>query len=481
MVRTIKKTWRKITWPTYVALVLLCLIGAGLTHLARAHADSLQNQDISGTVQPLWPTNDANLTGHTALLAMVNGVAGNDYDMFWYVGTGTWNWMDASKNSSDIKQADIDLNGWHWRSDNTYNISFVAVMHSNHARIFSTVQVHVDDSLSQSTVAVIQAAAVSAATAKAAAQTASQAAAVVAQQKSATFATSNSSTANSGQLSLYVDPTNVVSQKLGGVSDATAKRILSRLSGQPMANWYGGWNTDVTADVNGYVSAASNVNQMPVLVAYNIPDRDCGGYSSGGSNSTSGYLSWIQSFANGIGNRPAMVLLEPDALAQMDCLSGGDQASRFSLMSTAVSILKSNPRTKVYIDAGNPTWISASSIANRLKQANIASADGFSLDISNYIGNNENLNYGKQISSQVGGKHFVIDTSRNGNGAGSDWCNPSGRALGPSPTTNTGNALADDYLWVKAPGGSDGQCNGGGDAGSWSASAAVSLAQSAGW
>jgi endoglucanase len=66
--------------------------------------------------------------------------------------------------------------------------------------------------------------------------------------------------------------------------------------------------------------------------------------------------------------------------------------------------------------------------------------------------------------------HFVIDTSRNGQGAWAPapgvysgdpqvWCNPPGRGLGITPTTNTGNALIDAYLWVKVPGESDGQCN----------------------
>jgi endoglucanase len=57
----------------------------------------------------------------------------------------------------------------------------------------------------------------------------------------------------------------------------------------------------------------------------------------------------------------------------------------------------------------------------------------------------------------------VIDTSRNGNGAAPDsplhWCNPSGRALGVPPTTQTAGAHADAYLWVKRPGESDGTCD----------------------
>jgi Cellobiohydrolase A (1,4-beta-cellobiosidase A) len=91
----------------------------------------------------------------------------------------------------------------------------------------------------------------------------------------------------------------------------------------------------------------------------------------------------------------------------------------------------------------------------------------------------DNITYGTAISSSVGGKHFVIDTSRNGLGATADsqWCNPDGRALGTAATTTTGNSLVDAFLWLKRPGESDGTCNGGPNAGGWWADYALGLAQ----
>jgi endoglucanase len=74
--------------------------------------------------------------------------------------------------------------------------------------------------------------------------------------------------------------------------------------------------------------------------------------------------------------------------------------------------------------------------------------------------------------------HFVVDTSRNGlgpwnwatagyanAGIAQDWCNPPGRGTGIAPTTSTGNALVDAYLWIKTPGESDGSCTRDGSAG----------------
>ena len=87
--------------------------------------------------------------------------------------------------------------------------------------------------------------------------------------------------------------------------------------------------------------------------------------------------------------------------------------------------------------------------------------------------------YGEKLSALLGGKHFIIDTSRNGipGTDPQDWCNPQGRALGTTPTTNTGHALIDAFLWVKPPGDSDGTCKGGPSAGKWWAEYALELSR----
>jgi len=78
--------------------------------------------------------------------------------------------------------------------------------------------------------------------------------------------------------------------------------------------------------------------------------------------------------------------------------------------------------------------------------------------------------------------HFVIDTSRNGGivPAG-QWCNPTTAGLGRIPSTSvTTNSLIDAYLWIKTPGQSDGTCNGGPAAGTYSASLAAGLIKNKG-
>lgn len=214
---------------------------------------------------------------------------------------------------------------------------------------------------------------------------------------------------------------------------------------------------------------------------YNIPIRDCGSYSAGGANNPDGYKTWINTIASAIGSNSAVVILEPDALPQSNCLNSTDLATRMSLLNYAVTTLRANPNTIVYLDAGHSGWKSVDEIANLLTQAGIGKANGFALNTSNFSATSNEVSYGTQISAKVGNKHFVVDTSRNGNGSNGEWCNPSGRALGEKPTTSTGNSLVDAYLWVKAPGESDGQCNGGPSAGTWWQEYAKGLATLAHW
>ena len=278
---------------------------------------------------------------------------------------------------------------------------------------------------------------------------------------------------------LFVDPASSAKQQ----ADAWRKTrpadaaLMDRIASQPLTQWMGGWNVDIGRDVSNAVSRITGANALPVFVAYNIPNRDCGQYSAGGAGSADAYRRWIRSFANGIGNRKAVVILEPDALAGMSCLNAQKQQERIDLIHDAVRVLKAKGAA-VYIDAGHAKWVNPADMANRLNRAGIAEADGFSLNISNFLGTSVNVAYGMEVSKRVGGKHFIVDTSRNGQNAtaAGNWCNPTGQRLGQTPTTRTGNPLVDAFLWIKAPGESDGTCGGGPAAGKWWGEYALGLA-----
>jgi endoglucanase len=263
--------------------------------------------------------------------------------------------------------------------------------------------------------------------------------------------------------------------------------LIAKIAAHPQASWYGSWSADITTVVQSYVNASERAGQLPLLVAYNVPNRDCGQYSAGGASDSAAYLAWIQAFAAGIGDRRAVVVLEPDALPLLkQCLSEPDQAKRLELIKNAVEVLEARPGVAVYIDAGHSNWAPAAEMAERLKGAGIDKARGFALNVSNFQPDADLIAYGKAVIAALGvPSHFIIDSSRNGNGpaptSDESWCNPEGRALGRAPTAETGEPSLDAFMWIKRPGESDGECKGGPAAGQWFQARAVEMARNAKW
>ncbi|WP_406374538.1 glycoside hydrolase family 6 protein [Streptomyces sp. NBC_00647] len=281
----------------------------------------------------------------------------------------------------------------------------------------------------------------------------------------------------------WVDPTGPAAQQIqlwqrqGRAQDAA---LLKRIADEPVALWPAG-ETDPGPAVRSATASATREGRTALFVAYDIPHRDCGQHSAGGAADADAYRRWIGLFADALGDSRALVILEPDAIAHIvdGCTPVEYHAEREQLLNEAITRLKRQPRTRVYLDAGNPAWIRDSGqLVEPLARAGIANADGFSLNVSNFQTDTTAKQYGLGLSGRLGGKHFVVDTSRNGNGPLEGvWCNPPGRALGTPPTTTTGEPALDAYLWIKRPGESDGPCGGGPAAGQWWPDYALELAR----
>ncbi|MGY1779671.1 glycoside hydrolase family 6 protein [Geodermatophilus sp. SYSU D01036] len=270
---------------------------------------------------------------------------------------------------------------------------------------------------------------------------------------------------------LYANPASTAGQAVAAASErgdeATAER-LRRIADRPTGTWLAG-GVDPYRTARELTAAAQEVERVPLLVAYNLPQRDCGQYSSGGAADVDEYLDWLGSLAAGIGDAPAVVVLEPDAIphALEGCAGSQSADERYSMLREAVRILGRQPETAVYVDAGNASWIDdQDALADALLASGIEEADGFALNTSNFETTEATAAYGTELSDRVGGAHFVVDTSRNGAGpppGGGDgdhsaWCNPSGMRLGEPPTTDSGIERVDALLWIKQPGDSDGEC-----------------------
>ncbi|QKW16064.1 glycoside hydrolase family 6 protein [Verrucosispora sp. NA02020] len=292
----------------------------------------------------------------------------------------------------------------------------------------------------------------------------------------------------------YVDPRGAASWQVtewaqeGRAEDAAT---LRRISTRPTARWLVGDSATVTEEVSEFLAGASRSGQTPVLVTHNLPQRDCGRQGQGGAESAGAYQDWIRRVAAGVQGRPVTIVVEPGAVPDAVDRCVDDVDERLDLLRDAVTVLGSTGSARIYLDAGHPGWITdGARLAAALRRAGVAEADGFALNVANFVGTPQNVTYGHEISDALGGTTtFVIDTSRNGRGrypgetvrSAPSWCNPPGRALGADPTTDTGLERVDALLWVKYPGESDGACRPGEpESGAWWPEYALGLARRAG-
>lgn len=193
-------------------------------------------------------------------------------------------------------------------------------------------------------------------------------------------------------------------------------KLIEKMIETPQAVWFTqGTPRQVRHDVKETVKRAKG--SVPVLVAYNIPFRDCAQFSAGGATNTAEYLAWIDGFAAGIGNAPAIVILEPDGLGIIpynvdlqgvaewcqpsDANPDMAVADRYLQMNAAVDRLEQQPNVSVYLDGTHSSWLSSGEAAYRLVKAGVLRAEGFFLNASNYRLTEHLVKYGTWISKCI--------------------------------------------------------------------------------
>ncbi|XVJ64413.1 MAG: glycoside hydrolase family 6 protein [Sphingopyxis sp.] len=299
---------------------------------------------------------------------------------------------------------------------------------------------------------------------------------------------------------IFVDPNSTVKQAAARL-EGQARDDALLLSRFAAGSWLTSGTPDVVeARVRDIVDRATAAGQVPVLIAYNIPFRDCALYSAGGAADSAAYRAWIEGFAAGIGAREAIVILEPDGLGVIPwhrtlggtvehCQPAGqdDRAAdeRYAQLRGAVAILSALPDVRLYLDGTGSSWLAPGEAAHRLIKADVARATGFFLNVSNFESDARVVSYARWVSDCIalvtrGGrdprecpsqyapadftdqatwgatdaafdrlfeqaklrrdpvaqKRAVIDTSRNGQGS---WQPPAGR-------------YADAEVWCNPPG-----------------------------
>ena len=169
-------------------------------------------------------------------------------------------------------------------------------------------------------------------------------------------------------------------------------------------------DADVERQVRLTLAAASLEHAVPIFVAYNIPGRDCSEYSAGGAPTDAAYDAWIKAIGTALGNAKAVVLEEPDALANLPGYCGSAYATKFPDITntsrvddirSAVSTLEADPNISLYLDGGNSGWQNVGGMAETLTAADIQQTQGFFLNVSNYQYDANSDYYGTWVSSCI--------------------------------------------------------------------------------
>ncbi|MET7329992.1 glycoside hydrolase family 6 protein [Nonomuraea sp. NPDC005650] len=262
--------------------------------------------------------------------------------------------------------------------------------------------------------------------------------------------------------------------------------LLRRLAAVPHAIRLN--EPEVRSKVDTTLTAARQAGGVPVFLINYLPGSECRPTTAA---ELAAYQDWIKGIASTIGQAEAAVILEPGALVKIpgvkDCDPQGSVDQRYKDLRQAVQTLKANPNTAVYLDGSQDLYPGTAIMAERLIKAGVDRADGFFLNTASYQRTEKSVEYGRALSACISVQratgardcpsdakvdpatmpHFVVDTARNGQGSWAPtkkypdpqtWCNPPGRGAGDRPTTETGEELADAYLWIARAGSSSGRC-----------------------
>ncbi|HEY3595497.1 MAG TPA: glycoside hydrolase family 6 protein [Polyangiaceae bacterium] len=245
---------------------------------------------------------------------------------------------------------------------------------------------------------------------------------------------------------------------------------------------------------------SANAPVLSVFVVYDLPNRDCAANASAGELAVGeeGERRYRAEFIDAIAaqfrahpGQRIVALVEPDSLGNLATnlnihkCSVSNEAYRQSI-AYAVKTL-SLPNVSVYLDAAHAGWLGwngnrdaiAGVYADVLTRAGGAHLiRGFFTNVANYnvVRGDDNrqlepsnpcpdeMTYvyelGKTLASAgIVGKHFIIDTGRDGRGGirtkWGNWCNIKRAGLGERPRASPAPGV-DAFYWVKTPGESDG-------------------------
>ena len=250
--------------------------------------------------------------------------------------------------------------------------------------------------------------------------------------------------------------------------------LLEKLAAEPEAQRFslysaGGGPGAIFAQVQKIFchNLTADPGSIPIITTYFL-------YQAGYCESSSEIIDHRPTFERqvnemvaGIENRPAVMLLELDAIGSSSCMARNGALPEWEAdMRYEINAAESLPHTVVYIEGGYSDGNSPAYTARVLNAVGVGSIRGFFTNDTHLNWTINEVKWGEKVSALTGGSHFIIDTADNGRGpkrnphpvkqGNEDLCNPPGRGAGPPTTTQTGIPTVDAFMWTHVPGSSSG-------------------------
>jgi hypothetical protein len=197
----------------------------------------------------------------------------------------------------------------------------------------------------------------------------------------------------------------------------------------------------------------------------------------------------VNEMAEATDRRPAVFLLELDALGSSSCVAKMGSLKLWEEdLHYEMTTMGSLPHTVVYVEGGYSDSNTVAYTARVLNAIHVNEIRGFFTNDTHENWTINEIRWATKIAQRTHGAHFIVNTADNGRGpllnhnrvkyGNEDLCNPPGRGLGPVLNTNTGYPYVDAFMWTHPPGNSSG-CGGGPPGGVFWPARAITLAQNA--
>ncbi len=176
----------------------------------------------------------------------------------------------------------------------------------------------------------------------------------------------------------------------------------------------------------------------------------------------------VNATKDAIGNFPALIFVEEDAIDTICWRSPAVIAQRESLLKYEIDTLSQLPHALLYVEGGTSDANNPRQVARVLNASDASKIRGFFMNDTHFNWAYKEIQFGNKVAKLTGGLHFVIDTRGDGNGPlktkhpvtqGNEvLCNPPGRGLGPKPGASDGSSYGlyspylDGFVWVTTPG-----------------------------